>query len=288
MICQFNNVSVSLGKNDILRNLDWEIAPGEVVGLLGKNGAGKSTLIQTLLGLIKPSQGEIKTLGCLARNISDHEKSRIGFVPQTSVGYEGMKVGHAIDLHRRCYQRWDDDLVKRMLDRFQLPLDGKVHKLSVGQRQSFMLVLALASKPEFLVMDEPVASLDPSARRDVLQFIAEAADQSCTILYSTHITADINRLADKVAMLEGGKIQFSKPCDELSQSVLIHGHIDKADLPTSDLRSRILKTTDAYTLVCGMDDEFKHHVPSDILVQPLNLEELFIRWHALCDDRVLA
>ncbi|WP_370977837.1 ABC transporter ATP-binding protein [Agaribacterium sp. ZY112] len=286
MITQFNNVSVRLDKKEILRHLDWSIEPGQVVGLLGKNGAGKSTLIRTLLGLIPVADGELKTLGIEPRSFSDEQKQDIAYVPQVAVGYEGFKVKTALKIHASCYARWNQALAERMLHKFDIESSAQVDKLSTGQRQAFMLMLALASSPKFLVMDEPVASLDPAARRDVLQFVAEAAGGDTSILYSTHITADLNRLTDKVAMLAGGKICFYHSTEALAQSVLIKGVPSERIQANKLWASNLLLASESQAIFCAWDTELEQQLHqylgcTSMLVQPLNLEELFIRWHRL-------
>jgi len=286
MICEFRDTHVQLGGRQILSHLDWSIPEGQVIGLLGKNGAGKSTLIRTMLGLIRPTAGAVSTLGVSARSLADEEKTRIGYAPQSAVGYESMRVKNAIEVHASCYERWNHELVTRMLERFEIPLKHTVQKLSVGQRQALMLLFALASEPELLVMDEPLASLDPAARRDTLAFVAEAAGSRTTILYSTHNTADINRLADQVALLANGRIQFCRSAEEVSHAVLLRGELPSELTLSEEFKRCVLQQRGAETLLANWTGDNQCKLPGDVLVQPVNLEELFIRWHQL--DKVAA
>lgn len=284
MIAEFEHLSINMGKTPVLKDLNWTIPKAQVVGLLGKNGAGKSTLIRSLLGLVLPDHGTVQLFGTEPRNMGDNEKARLAYVPQTAMGYEGMKVSAAVLLHASCYPSWNQSLADRMLAKFDIPQTTRVERLSGGQRQALMLVFALGCQPEFLVMDEPVASLDPSARREVLQFIAEAAGGDCSILYSTHITADVNRLADQVAMLADGQIQFCRPADEISQTVLVQGELPDAFIQSEAFAHSLLKQAGNQTLLCNFSDDMQKSLPAACLIQPLNLEETFIRWHALSGD----
>lgn len=281
MIAEFKNVSVELDKKLVLQNLSWNMPRSQVVGLLGKNGAGKSTLIRTLLGLVLPDSGTAQIFGANPRNIGDNEKNRLAYVPQTAMGYEGLSVKTALKLHASCYSSWNQNLADRMLQRFDIPLVTHVERLSGGQRQALMLVFALASQPEFLVMDEPVASLDPSARREILQFIAEVAGGDCSILYSTHITADVNRLADQVAMLADGCIQFCRAAEAISQTVLVTGELPQAFVQDEAFGHSVLKQHGDQTILCDWSDELEKWLPANCMIQPLNLEETFIRWHVI-------
>ena len=288
MICEFNNASVSIEGQEVLKQIQWSIPKGSVVGLLGKNGAGKSTLIRSLLGLIRTSDGSITTLGVEAIKIDDKEKAMLAYVPQTSVGYEGISVKRALQVHSACYPNWNQALANRMIEKFSIAEKQKVQKLSVGQRQLLMLIFALASKPSFLVMDEPVASLDPSARRDILQFITEACDEGCTILYSTHITGDIHRLADRVALLANGKIEFDHSCEMLDNTVSIRNFQDVSSilkkLSLLGFENKLLHHNENEVLVCDWNEDIEINFDETVVLQKLNLEELFIRWHKIQDQ----
>ncbi len=280
MISECSNTTVQLGDHLVLKSLNWQIPKGKVIGLLGKNGAGKTTLIRTLLGLIKPYSGKVQTLGINPQDFDDEHKEKLAYVPQTAIGYEGLKVEDAIELHASCYPAWDKQLEQRMVEKFSLRLKSKVHKLSVGQRQALMLVFALCVRPKLLIMDEPVASLDPSARREVLQFVAEIAGDDCTILYSTHLTADLSRMADEVALLADGQIQFHHSFEQLDGSVLVKGATDDF-FQSANLGEKVLTRNKDSAVISGWKPELKNLLPEHALVQPLSLEELFIRWHQI-------
>ncbi len=208
----------SYGKKQVLTGIDLTVAKGSVLGLLGTNGAGKTTLIKCALGLIRPQQGEARLLGEDSWNLSAEAKARIGYVPQVINLYPWMKVRHLIDYTAAFYPRWNQDLVARLLAEWSLPVHDRIGPLSAGQLQKVAIVLALGHEPELLVLDEPAASLDPLARRQFLQMIIELAEPGKrTVLFSTHITADLERVADRVAILKSGRIAWHGLLEELKE-----------------------------------------------------------------------
>src|ERR1700761_8568424 len=167
-------LTVSFGTQRVLAGLDWSLPPGRVVGLLGRNGAGKTTLIETLLGLREPTVGHAQLLGQPALALDDAARARIGYVPQRSDLFEWMTADQLLAYFRSFYPRWNTAKVEGLMSRWDIARDKPIRQLSGGQQQRLSIVLALAHEPELLVLDEPVASLDPAARRD---FLGELVDQ---------------------------------------------------------------------------------------------------------------
>lgn len=206
------------GSKEVLRGVDLSVPKGSVLGLLGTNGAGKTTLIKAALGLIRPQAGECHLLGEPSWTLSADAKERLGYVPQVIDLYPWMKVRHVIEYTASFYPRWNDGLVARLIAEWQLPGEQRTGTLSVGQLQKLAILLALGHEPELLVLDEPAASLDPLARRQFLQLIIDLAEPGKrTVLFSTHITSDLERVADRVAILKEGKIVYAGLLDELKE-----------------------------------------------------------------------
>ncbi len=206
----------SFDGREVLNRLDWEVPAGRVVGLLGRNGAGKTTLLRCLLGLSPLNGGNIEVLGEPMDEPRGQRLHRIGYVPQSFDLFPWMKVGDFLAFTAAFYRRWDTALVERLLTEWQLDRKKKIAALSQGQRQMLAIVRALAPDPDLLVLDEPVASLDPIARRDFLATLLPLVRRpGKTVIFSTHITTDLERVDADIALLRGGRIALMRPLSEL-------------------------------------------------------------------------
>ncbi|MGN6370308.1 MAG: ABC transporter ATP-binding protein [Phycisphaerae bacterium] len=215
-----DGLTKAYARHTVLNALHLAIPAGSVTGLLGKNGAGKTTLLKCLLGLIRPDSGSLRLLNENPASLSADAKSRLGYVPQTPSLYHWMRIRQLLDYTAAFYPRWNADLVDALMKRFELKPDAKVGTLSVGTAQKLAIILALAHEPELLLLDEPAASLDPIARREFLSAILDiAVDGRRTVLFSTHITSDLERVADSVAILKNGRILYHDALDYLKDSI---------------------------------------------------------------------
>ena len=220
---ELRGIVKSYGKKQVLTGLDLAVSKGSVLGLLGTNGAGKTTLIKCALGLIRPQQGEARLLGEDSWNLSAEAKARIGYVPQVVNLYPWMKVRHLIDYTAAFYPNWNHELVARLTKEWDIPREDRIGPLSVGQLQKVAILLALGHDPELLILDEPAASLDPLARRQFLQMIIELAEPGKrTVLFSTHITSDLERVADRVAILKSGRIAWQGLLEDLKEQTHVN------------------------------------------------------------------
>ncbi|MFZ6817088.1 ABC transporter ATP-binding protein [Undibacterium sp. Ji22W] len=266
----------------VLKNLDWEVEAGSIVGLLGRNGAGKSTLIECLLGLRDAeSDSEVRLFGEDVRHLSDATKAKIAYVPQTSELFEWLTPRQMLGYFKALYPRWNDAKVDALMQRWDLPYNKLISKFSGGQKQRLSIIRALAHEPELLILDEPVASLDPAGRRDFLREIVDSViDQNTTIVFSTHILSDLERVAMKVAFLANGRIMHQQPLDDLMEiSLLVTG---PSDMITQLGPQKILQSTylqDGNIRLLGQWDSQQSAAllaRSDLRVERLSLEDLFI------------
>lgn len=217
-VLQVAGLCKSFGQREVLRGIDWAVPAGRVVGLLGRNGAGKTTLLRCLLGLSPIDGGEVRLLGAPMTEPGGERMHRIGFVPQTFDLFPWMKVRAYLDFTAAFYARWDHALAKRLTDSWELDPRQKIGQLSQGQRQKLAIVRAIAPQPDLLVLDEPVASLDPQARRAFMAELLELMSRpDKTVIFSTHITADLERAGADIALLRDGRIQFTRPLAELRE-----------------------------------------------------------------------
>jgi ABC-2 type transport system ATP-binding protein len=194
------------GRRWALSQCSLTVPAGQVVGLVGPNGAGKTTLLELAVGLLRPTTGTIRI------------RARAGFVAQDAPVYDGMSVADHLRMGQALNARWDASLVRRRLAAAGLDPRQRAGRLSGGQRAQLALTLAVAKRPELLVLDEPAANLDPLARREFLDSVAEAVSASgedITVVFSSHLVADLERACGYLILLVASKVRLAGPVDEL-------------------------------------------------------------------------
>jgi ABC-2 type transport system ATP-binding protein len=213
------NLHKAFGSQQVLQGVNWNIAPGKVIGLLGRNGAGKSTLLECLLGLRESDAGSSRVFGRPVTALDEQTRANIGYVPQKSDLFDWLTPVQLLTYFKALYPRWNQGKVDGLMERWGFhgeARDKQISQLSGGQRQRLSIIRALAHDPQLLVLDEPVASLDPVGRRDFLQeLISGVIERDTTVIFSTHILSDLERVALDVAFLQGGKIVLQGALDEL-------------------------------------------------------------------------
>lgn len=215
--------TTDLGKryrhNQALLDCSFMLPAGRVAALVGPNGAGKTTLLHLAVGLLRPTTGSVRVFG---RSPSDHPRDvlpQIGFVAQDHPLYRSFTVGDMLTMGRKLNPRWEQSIATRRLDHLGIPLNRRIDKLSGGQHAQVALAMALAKRARFILMDEPLASLDPLARRDFLRALMDAtAEHGLTVLLSSHIIADLERVCDYLIILSGGRVQIADSIDEITRS----------------------------------------------------------------------
>jgi ABC-2 type transport system ATP-binding protein len=186
-----------------------------VVGLVGPNGAGKSTLLNLAVGLLAPTTGSVRVLGGEPGR-GPEELGRVGFVAQDTPTYAALSVADHLRLGARLNPGWDAALAEARIDELGLDPAQKAGKLSGGQRAQLALTLAVAKRPELLILDEPVASLDPLARREFLSSLMEAVvDQGVSVILSSHLVADLERVCDHLVILVASRVRLAGDVDDL-------------------------------------------------------------------------
>ena len=199
-----------------LEDVSFELPYGYIMGLIGPNGAGKTTTIKLIMNLLWRDDGEIRIFG---KDNLEHEieiKSRIGFVYDTPTFYEHLNLKQMKNIIAPFYKNWDEALFQRYIEEFELPLKRKVKALSRGMLMKFALAIALSHHAELIIMDEPTSGLDPVFRRELLDILsALIQDEKKSILFSTHVTSDLERIADYITFINRGKVVFSRTRDEI-------------------------------------------------------------------------
>jgi ABC-2 type transport system ATP-binding protein len=203
------------GRRWVLSEATLAVPTGHIAGIVGPNGAGKSTLMQLAVGLIKPDAGSIALFG-EAVVPTAAQVARIGFVPQKTSLYSSFSVADHLRLGSAMNPSWDEAFARERVTRIGLDRSQRAGKLSGGQQAQLALILAIAKRPELLVLDEPVANLDPLARREFLQVLMEyAVENAATIVLSSHLVNDLERVCDYVILVAGGHVELCGDIDEL-------------------------------------------------------------------------
>jgi ABC-2 type transport system ATP-binding protein len=216
-----------------LSDCTLSIPAGHVVGLVGLNGAGKTTLLNLATGMVAPTTGTIAVLGGRPA-AGPAQLARVGYLAQDAPVYPGLSVAEHLKLGARLNPGWDAPLARRRIDQLDLDPRRKAGKLSGGQRAQLGLTIALAKRPELLILDEPVASLDPLARREFLQDLMEAvAEEQVNIVLSSHLINDLERVCDYLIVLADARVRIAGPVDDLlaAHRLLSGPRRDEGSLP---------------------------------------------------------
>jgi ABC-2 type transport system ATP-binding protein len=260
-----------------LSDCTLDVPAGRVVGLVGPNGAGKSTLLNLAVGMLTPTSGTIEVLGDRPA-ASPAQLAKVGFVAQDTPTYAGLSVDDHLRLGARLNPRWDDALARSRIERLGLDLSHRAGKLSGGQRAQLALTLGVAKRPELLILDEPIASLDPLARREFLQDLMGAvAEHELSVLLSSHLVSDLERVCDHLIVLVASRVQVTGDIDTLlaTHHRLTGARRDLATLPAEQHVISASHTDRQTTLLVRTDAPI--HDPAWTVGQ-LNLEDLVLAY----------
>jgi ABC-2 type transport system ATP-binding protein len=287
-VIRLNQLTKVFDRKPVLNDISTTSDAGDIVGILGKNGAGKTTLLEIMLGFGPPTAGSVELFGDNSMTLSEGTKSRIGFVPQRDELIESLTGQLQLDVLGSFYKNTDRDFIRNLADKWQVPLENRIQTLSVGERQKLSLLLALGHDPDLLVLDEPVAVLDPLARRQFLQQIVEIADTAQqTVLFSSHIVSDLERVANRIWILKDGQLAWQGNLDDLKESVVrLHIRSSRAlpiDLSVPNMLGRRVEGTNARISttqwIPAQQAVLAEQLHAKIEVEPLGLEEIFLELH---------
>ncbi|MFC5181651.1 ABC transporter ATP-binding protein [Actinomadura harenae] len=274
-------LGMRFGRSWALRDCTVSLPAGAVVALVGPNGAGKTTLMNLVCGLLRPTEGRVRVFGEDADSGSAEALARVGFVAQEHPLYRGMTVAELLRMGRALNPRFDRNLAEMRLGALGIPLDRRAGALSGGQQAQVALALALSKRPELLVLDEPLASLDPVARRDFTRTLMSAvAEDEVTVLLSSHVIADLEAVCDRLLVLDHGTVRLDGAIDDvLAAHRMISGPREAAaDVPGvvravhSERHSDLLVRT-------GVEAESLQHVLHPTWQEhPVGLEELILAY----------
>jgi ABC-2 type transport system ATP-binding protein len=232
-VLQTHGLGKNYGRRTALSDCTLDVPAGRVVGLVGPNGAGKSTLLNLAVGMLSPTSGTIEVLGGRPAS-GPAQLAKVGFVAQDTPTYAGLSIEDHLRLGARLNPGWDDALARERIERLGLDLKQQAGKLSGGQRAQLALTLGVAKRPELVILDEPIASLDPLARREFLQDLMEAvAEHEFSVVLSSHLVSDLERVCDYLIVLVASRVQLAGDLDTLlaSHHRLTGARRDPATLP---------------------------------------------------------
>jgi ABC-2 type transport system ATP-binding protein len=214
------------GAATALSAINLSLPRGAVYGLVGANGAGKTTLIKHVLGLLRAESGSVRVFGLDPVADPVGVLSRIGYLSEENDLPGWMRVDELIRYSRAFYPAWDDAYAEQLRQAFALDATARINTLSKGQKARAGLLVALAYRPELLVLDEPSSGLDPIVRRDILGAILRTiAGEGRTVLFSSHLLEEVEQVADHVTMISHGKIVLSAPLDAIKESHRVNGRV---------------------------------------------------------------
>ncbi|MCG7377683.1 ABC transporter ATP-binding protein [Paenibacillus sp. ACRSA] len=211
-ILELNQISKFYGKKKALQDVTLEIAPGRIVGLLGSNGSGKSTLMKLVAGLLHPTSGSIQVAGM---PVGLETKSLVSFMPDKPLTESWMKVRDAIAYYSDFYADFDQEKAREMLDFMKLAEGERVKHLSKGMNERLQLTLALSRKSRLYLLDEPIGGVDPVARGKILDAIVKFYDEDSSLIISTHLLNDIERIFDEVIFIREGQMVLREEVETL-------------------------------------------------------------------------
>ena len=221
-LLKIDHLCKSYGNNEVLKDINLSISDGKIIGLLGKNGTGKSTLIKLINDLLTPTKGEITFKG---ERIGIESKKRISYLPERTYLNKQMTVKEVIDYFCDFYEDFDREKANRLLVDLNLDVNQKLVKMSKGMQEKVQLVLVMSRTADLYILDEPLGGVDPATREYILDTILKAFNENASLIISTHLISDSERILDEVIFIDDGKIVLHEDADELRQKE--NGSIDE-------------------------------------------------------------
>ena len=211
-LLEIKDLNKSFDKKKILKDVNISIPEGKIIGLLGKNGAGKTTLIKLINDLLTPTSGKILVNG---KEVGVESKKIISYLPERTYLNKQMKVSEVIDYFSDFYENFDSDKAKRLLKDLDLDINQKLSKMSKGMQEKVQLVLVMSRNADLYILDEPLGGVDPATRDYILDTILSNFNENASVIISTHLISDIERILDEVIFIDKGKIVLQSDADKL-------------------------------------------------------------------------
>lgn len=259
--------------NFSLDKISFALEQGKITGFIGRNGAGKSTTLNSLFNFIHPQSGEIKFFGLDFNQNETKIKEKVGFVSSGVNYYPTKKLKKISAITKMFYDQWDETAYQKYIKMFNLDENKTPAQLSAGMKVKYALTLALSHNAELLILDEPTSGLDPVSRDDLLDVFMDLCDKGKTILFSTHITSDLDKCADNIIYIKNGKIIAETTTKDFQESYKIVSFGNKEEMKEyKDLLMGTKRIKERYSALIRTENEKKF----DCNIEPANLEEIMI------------
>lgn len=274
-IIEFNDVTKKF-QNFSLDNIDLQIKQGYTTGFIGANGSGKSTMIKLMMNLLQPDKGQVNVFGLDYANHEKEIKSRIGFVYDSNIYYDSLKLKDISKIVAPAYNQWDQKQFNKYVNQFELPLNKSIKHFSKGMQMKASIALALSHNADLIIMDEPTAGLDPTFRRELLDIFQEVmVNEEKSIFFSTHTTSDLERFADYIVLVDKGEIILNKPLDELlEQYVLVRGNVELLDRDTEAHFIYIERSQGVFEALSKDATEVQKVFDDQVVIEKTSLDEI--------------
>lgn len=276
------------GTFEAVRGLTMRVPAGTITGFLGQNGAGKSSTIRMLLGMMKPTAGTGRVLDY---DISDERQSiemrkRVAYVGEDKRLYDYMTVGQMIAFTKSFYPTWNDEVEKKLLDEFRLPLDRPTKKLSKGMRTQTALLLAFSRGAELLILDEPTEGLDPVMAEKLLELVVGAAADGATVFFSSHQVAEVEQIADRILLIDRGRLVLDTTLETISQDFRRLRGVYETPFPSDALAvdgvkrvsvdGRVVSVLASHNVAAIAERMRAHQGRGELEIMPLTLKEIVL------------
>lgn len=271
------NLNKSYGEFS-LRDINLTLPRGYIMGFIGPNGAGKSTTIKAIMNLVGKDSGTVEIFGMDNIKQEKEVKSKIGFVYDDNYYYEELTVKENKNIVAPFYKDWDEKLFSKYIKEFNIPKDKKIKELSKGMKMKFSLAIAISHNAELIIMDEPTAGLDPVFRAELLDILLNIIqDENISILFSTHLTTDLEKVADYITFINNGRIVFTEAKDKILENyAVVKGSRELLD---SDIRKEFISVRENSFGFEGLTNNIhriKKTFGSDVIIEKPSLEDIMV------------
>jgi ABC-2 type transport system ATP-binding protein len=288
-VIEINNLTKMYGKARGIENVSFNVEKGEIFGFIGPNGAGKSTTIRTLLSLIYPTSGSAKIFGKDCIEFGPEIKKEIGYLPSEVFYYDNMKVKDLLKYSASFYEKDCSKRIKELAEIMQLDLNKKIDDLSLGNKKKVGIVQGLLHEPKLIILDEPTSGLDPLMQQKFFELLEEENRKGATILFSSHILTEVQRLCNRVAIIKDGKIITVEKISTLKENnykkfkILTSGTVDKEYFNLSGVSNLVLENNTVSFLFKGNVNPVMKKLADieiqNIWVEEPDLEEIFMHYY---------